>query len=116
MRAYMSLVSNVLGNAEVLFFVNCNYASLITKFNFQSYLSWLDTVTYSEVTKPRYGSVYPWPLNHVLTWQKKNQVYKKLSALGWTSKSLEEVYQEVEQCCVALSERLDNQQFFFNEK
>merc|ERR1712170_310831 len=24
--------------------------------------------------------------------------------------------QEVEQCCVALSERLDNQQFFFNEK
>ena len=116
MRAYMSLVSNVLGNAEVLFFTNCNYASLITKFNFQSYLSWLDTVTYSEVTKPRYGSVYPWPLNHVLTWQKKNQVYKRLSALGWTSKSLEEVYQEVEQCCVALSERLDNQQFFFNEK
>lgn len=97
MRAYMSLVSNVLGNAEM-------------------YLSWLDQVTYNEVTKPRYGSVYPWPLNHILTWQKKQQIYKKLAALGWTSKTLEEVYQEVEQCCMALNERLDNQQFFFNNK
>ena len=55
------------------------------------YLSWLDQVTYNEVTKPRYGSVYPWPLNHILTWQKKQQIYKKLAALGWTSKTLEEV-------------------------
>jgi len=97
MRAYMSLVSNVLGNAE-------------------TYLSWLDNVTYCEVTKPRYGSTYPWPLNHILTWQKKQQAFKRLSALGWTSKSLEEVYQEVEQCCVALSERLDNQPYFFDDK
>jgi metaxin len=72
MRAYMSLVSNVLGNAEL-------------------YLSWLDNVTLTEVTKPRYGSAYPWPLNHILAWQKKQQVYKKLAALGWTSKSLDEV-------------------------
>jgi len=97
MRAYMSLVSNVLGNAE-------------------TYLTWMDNVTYCEVTKPRYGSAYPWPLNHILTWQKKQQAYKRLSALGWTAKSLEEVYQEVEQCCVALSERLDNQQYFFDDK
>jgi metaxin len=97
MRAYMSLVSNVLGNAE-------------------TYLTWMDNVTYCEVTKPRYGSVYPWPLNHILTWQKKQLAYKRLSALGWTAKSLEEVYQEVEQCCVALSERLDNQQYFFDDK
>lgn len=68
----MSLVSNVLGNAEL-------------------YLSWLDNVTLTEVTKPRYGSAYPWPLNHILAWQKKQQVYKKLAALGWTSKSLDEV-------------------------
>ena len=40
----MSLVSNVLGNAEL-------------------FLSWNDDVTLLEVTKPRYGSVYPWPLN-----------------------------------------------------
>ena len=60
-------------------------------FFFQTYLSWLDNVTYCEVTKPRYGSTYPWPLNHILTWQKKQQAFKRLSALGWTSKSLEEV-------------------------
>ena len=52
----------------------------------------MDNVTYCEVTKPRYGSVYPWPLNHILTWQKKQLAYKRLSALGWTAKSLEEVY------------------------
>ena len=51
----------------------------------------MDNVTYCEVTKPRYGSAYPWPLNHILTWQKKQQAYKRLSALGWTAKSLEEV-------------------------
>ena len=32
------------------------------------------------------------------------------------SKSLDDVYQEVENCCVALSERLDDQQYFFNNK
>ena len=58
---------------------------------FQTYLTWMDNVTYCEVTKPRYGSAYPWPLNHILTWQKKQQAYKRLSALGWTAKSLEEV-------------------------
>ena len=30
----------------------------------------MDPVTLSEVTKPRYGSVYPWPLNTVLTYLK----------------------------------------------
>lgn len=97
MRAYMSLVNNVLGNAEL-------------------YLSWIDEVTHNQVTKPRFGSVHPWPLNRLLTWQRRNQVWKKLGALGWTSKSLDDVYQEVEYCCSALSERLDNQQFFFNNK
>ena len=97
MRAYMSLVSNVLGNAEL-------------------YLSWNDQLTLTEVTKPRYGSVYPWPLNHVLTWKKSSQVRKNLAALGWSSKSLDEVYTEVENCCQALSERLDNQRYFFNNR
>lgn len=97
MRAYMSLVSNVLGNAEL-------------------YLCWLDPVTYNEVTFRRYGSIYPWPLNYILTWQKKRQVVKRLSALGWANKSIEEVYSEVENCCQALSERLDKQQYFFNNK
>jgi len=97
MRAYMSLVNNVLGNAEL-------------------YLSWIDDVTYNSVTKPRYSSVYPWPLDVVLTWQKQKQIANKLKALGWAQKSLEEVYTEVENCCKALSERLDNETFFFGSR
>ena len=97
MRAYMSLVANVLGNAE-------------------AHVSWIDEETLNTVTRPRYGSVYPWPLNWLLTRIKRNQVMKKLSALGWTKKSLQDVYNEVENCCQALSERLDNQRYFFNNK
>jgi len=97
MRAYMSLVNNVMGNAEL-------------------YLSWLDEVTLASVTSPRHEAVHPWPLGKLLTWQRKSQVTKRLAALGWTSKSLEEVYQEVDTCCRALSERLDNSPFFFGSR
>ena len=44
MRAYMSLVTNVLGNAEL-------------------YVSWLDDRTLREVTEERYGKHHPWPLD-----------------------------------------------------
>nr|CAD7462331.1 unnamed protein product [Timema tahoe] len=72
MRAYMSLVNTVLGSAEM-------------------YICWCDKTCYNEVTKPRYGSVYPWPLNRYLPYQKKQQVVKKLAVLGWSQKSLDEV-------------------------
>ncbi|MCL4145010.1 UNVERIFIED_CONTAM: hypothetical protein GTU68_029033 [Idotea baltica] len=72
MRAYMSLVNNVLGSAEL-------------------YISWIDLKTYEEVTRPRYGSVYPWPLNRILTYQKWQQVTRKLKVLGWKHKKLDEV-------------------------
>jgi len=97
MRAYMSLVNNVLGNAEL-------------------YLSWQDEVTLSEVTSPRHGAPHPWPLGHLLTWQKKSQVTQRLGALGWGGKTLEEVYGEVETCCRALSERLDSSLYFFGSR
>jgi len=97
MRAYMSLVNNVLGNAEL-------------------YISWQDEVTLTEVTAPRFSAVYPWPLGTLLTWQKRRQVSKKLGALGWTNKTLEEVYQEVDTCCRALSERLDSSAYFFGSR
>jgi hypothetical protein len=45
-------------------------------------------VTLNAVTKPRFGSVHPWPLNLLLTWQKRKSVLKRLAALGWTSKTL----------------------------
>jgi len=99
MRAYMSLVNTVLGNAEL-------------------YISWQDDITLTEVTQPRNGSVHPWPLGHILNWQKRNSVLRRLGALGWTVKSLEEVYQEMENCCSSLSERLGDSPgpFFFGSR
>ncbi|CAG0882757.1 unnamed protein product [Darwinula stevensoni] len=95
MKAYMSLINDTLYNAEL-------------------YISWVDDLIYEEVTKPRYGSVFPWPLNKVIPWQRKRQMVKRLSHLGWGQKTSEQVYQEVDKCCHALSERLGtNQKYFF---
>lgn len=97
MRAYMSIIHTVLMNAEL-------------------YLCWCDNKTYNEVTKVRNGSVYPWPLNYFQTWSKRSAVVKKLKVLGWYQKSLDSVYQEVENCCQALSERLEGKEYFFGSK
>ena len=83
---------------------------------FQLYICWVDKETYNEITTVRHGSVYPWPLNHIMNRQKKNQVIKKLKALDWYKKSLEEVYQDIENCCDALSVRLGDNKFFFNDR
>ncbi|XP_076680412.1 metaxin-2 isoform X2 [Andrena cerasifolii] len=96
MRAYMSLVENIFVNAEL-------------------YICWVDEATLNEVTKPRHGSVYPWPLNHFLNWQKRKEVVKKLNILGWYSKTLEDVCAEVRTCCSALSERLEGNDYFSGE-
>lgn len=96
-RAYMSLINTVLVNAEL-------------------YICWANDETYYEVTKPRYGSVYPWPLNHILPFRKRRQILAKLSVSEWSEKSLEEVFEEVQSCCAALSERLGQSNYFFGDK
>ncbi|XP_003702853.1 metaxin-2 isoform X2 [Megachile rotundata] len=97
MRAYMSLVDNVFFNAEL-------------------YICWVDEATLNEVTKPRHGSVYPWPLNHFLNWQKRKEVIKKLNVLGWYNKTIEEVCSDVNNCCTILSERLEGNDYFSGEE
>ena len=97
LRAYISLISNVLYHAEL-------------------YICWCDENTYNNITKIRHGSVYPWPLNHLMNWQKRSQICKKLSALGWTNKTSDEVLEEVKKCCDALSSRLENKMYFFGDK
>ncbi|XP_062528872.1 uncharacterized protein LOC101745843 isoform X2 [Bombyx mori] len=94
MRAYMSLITNVLVNAEL-------------------YISWLDNDTYNAVTRVRNSSVYPWPLGWLQTRQKRNAVAKRLKALHWHEKSLDQVLADVEQCCNSLSQRLGDKDFFF---
>jgi len=97
MRAYLSLVNNVFVNAEL-------------------YICWVDQAILNAVTKPRHGSVYPWPLNHYLNWQKKREIIRKLTVLGWYNKSLNEVFDDVKKCCIALSERLADEEFFFGKE
>lgn len=97
MRAHISCVNNVFVNAE-------------------QYLCWCDSSTYNSVTKARYGSVYPFPLNHFMTWQKRSQVVKKLKVLNWYNKSINDVFEDVKKCCEVLNERLDEQPFFYGNK
>lgn len=96
MRAYMSMVENILGNAEL-------------------YMAWLNKEIVNEVTKPRYGCSYPWPLRWVLPWNKQREVKARLNANDWASKTVDEVCSEVKVCCQALSERLDKNDFFFRD-
>lgn len=97
MRAYISLVNNVFVNAEL-------------------YICWVDETVLNSVTKPRHGSVYPWPLNHYMNWQKRREIIKRLSVLGWYNKVLNEVFDDVNKCCNALSQRLADEEFFFGKE
>ncbi|XP_071385762.1 metaxin-2 isoform X2 [Centroberyx affinis] len=44
------------------------------------------------------------------------EVRRKMNAIGWGGKTLEQVYEDVSQCCQALSQRLGTQPFFFNKQ
>uniref|UniRef100_A0A3B3SZM8 Metaxin 2 n=1 Tax=Paramormyrops kingsleyae TaxID=1676925 RepID=A0A3B3SZM8_9TELE len=80
------------------------------------YIQWCDETTAAEITRPRYSSPYPWPLKHILAYQKQWEVRRKMSAVGWAEKTLEQVYEDVAQCCQALSQRLGTQMYFFNRQ
>ncbi|CAG0914087.1 unnamed protein product [Notodromas monacha] len=97
MRAYMSLVYNVLGNAE-------------------QHLMWCDRVTFLEVTYPRFTSAFPRPLGGILCYLRQRKMRKKLRVIDWESKDLEKVYSEIDNCCRVLSERLGSQKYFFGNK
>uniref|UniRef100_A0A8C2GUL5 Metaxin 2 n=1 Tax=Cyprinus carpio TaxID=7962 RepID=A0A8C2GUL5_CYPCA len=88
MKAYMELVNNMLLTAEIS---KCS--------------------THLMVVSP-----YSWPLNHILAYQKQWEVQRKMNAIGWSGKSLEQVYEDVSQCCQALSQRLGTQPYFFNKQ
>ncbi|KAK7092809.1 metaxin-2-like isoform X2 [Littorina saxatilis] len=96
MRAYMSMIESILVNAEL-------------------YLAWLDETVSTEITKPRYGCPYPWPLSWMLPLRKQKDVRARLSSNGWKDKTIEQVCEEVRTCCQALSERLDEQPYFFGD-
>ncbi|KAE8280976.1 Metaxin-2 Mitochondrial outer membrane import complex protein 2 [Larimichthys crocea] len=97
MKAYMELVNNMLLTAEL-------------------YIQWCDDATAAEISRPRYSSPYSWPLSNILAYQKQWEVRRKMNAVGWGGKTLEQVYEDVSQCCQALSQRLGTQPYFFNKQ
>ncbi|KAF6737432.1 Metaxin-2 [Oryzias melastigma] len=96
MKAYMELVNNMLLTAEL-------------------FVQWCDETTVSQITRCRYGKPYSWPLNLILAYQKQWEVRRKMNAIGWGGKTVEQVYEDVSQCCQALSQRLGTQPFFFGK-
>lgn len=88
MRAYMSLAENIFTNAEL-------------------YISFLDDHVYQEVTYPRYGCVYPFPLSYIQNFKKRRQVHRLLKVYQWKQMSLSEVTEKVEKCCETLTAKLE---------
>lgn len=82
----------------------------------QIYVTWNHELTYKEVTKPRYSSVYSFPLNHWATYLKRREILSHLDVLGWKKKSLDEVFKEVGKICESLSTFLGDKKYFFNDK
>jgi len=97
MRAFISMVNNILGKAEL-------------------YMAWCESKVSEEITIPRYGYSFPWPLNRIIPWKKQREIKKSLNATGWLNKSLDEVCDEVTTCCQALSEKLGDKTYFFGDK
>lgn len=97
MQAYMTLVDTVFHAAEL-------------------YFAWCHEDNFQEVTQSRHAFAFPWPLDKLLCWRQKRAVARKLASIGWGDKTLEEVLVEVDDCCTALSERLNNRRYFFGEK
>ncbi|ODM93602.1 Metaxin-2 [Orchesella cincta] len=96
LRAYMSLVHNVLGNAL-------------------TFLTWKDKDVYEKYTRLRAGSVYNFPLRVIMPWYIRRRVVAQLALLNWAERSSEEVFHEVETCLIALSERLGEGAYFFGD-
>lgn len=86
------------------------------RYLFQLYICWCHKETYNEVTVPRYGSIYPFPLNYFKVWCKRSNEISKLKLLNWYNKSVNDVYKEVENCCQALTDRLEGHEYFFGNK
>ncbi|XP_067933495.1 metaxin-2-like [Watersipora subatra] len=97
MNAHLAMVQSVLGNAEV-------------------YIAWTDPVVANEVTKPRAGSVYSWPLNVIVPFLKQREMKKIIRAKKWQHLSENEVCEKVRQVCQALTVRLGQKKFFFGDR
>jgi metaxin len=81
--------------------------------NAELYISWIDKKVLEEITYPRNGSVFPWPLNHIQNFRKRRHVLKQLDLFDWKNLSIDEVQDQVDKCCNMLSVQLAENSFFY---
>lgn len=75
----------------------------------------MDKQTLNEITYKRYGSVYPWPLNHMQNWRKRRHIENKLKIFNWASYTSEQVVKKVRKCCMTLTEKLGPNKYFYGD-
>ncbi|KAM7357669.1 metaxin-2 [Cochliomyia hominivorax] len=99
MRSYVSLTENIFTMAEL-------------------YISFAVDRVYEEVTAPRNGCVFPWPLNKMQNFAKKRHAKKLLKVYQWDEITIDEVIDKVKKCCENLQFKLEETKgpFFFGEK
>lgn len=120
LRAYLCLTEKIFTCAEVRSidgWLRTRLNTIISCcFVWQLYVSWIDSQTLNETTYKRYGSVYPWPLNHLQSWRKRRHVVNKLKLFGWAKYTNEQVLKKVEKCCITLTEKLGKNLYFYGDR
>lgn len=96
MKAHIALIEQMLKNAEI-------------------YIVWADKKTYSQVTSGRYGSVFCWPLDHILPAVKRREMLGYLKAIGWRNKSIDFVIDNADRCFRSLSAKLGQSKYFMGD-
>lgn len=99
MRSYVSLVENIFTLAEL-------------------YISFVHKNVYEQVTAPRNGCVFPWPLKVIQNFSKKRNALRLLKVYQWHDMDIDAVIDKVEKCCSTLVYKLNesNSKYFFGEQ
>uniref|UniRef100_A0A1A9VKX6 Metaxin-2 n=1 Tax=Glossina austeni TaxID=7395 RepID=A0A1A9VKX6_GLOAU len=99
MRSYVCLTENIFTMAEL-------------------YISFMLKPVYDEVTAPRNGCVFPWPLNKIQNYSKRRQAKKMLKVYQWTDMTIDDVIEKVHKCCENLQMKLGESsgRYFYGDK
>ncbi|XP_067645842.1 metaxin-2 [Eurosta solidaginis] len=100
MRTYVSLAENIFTMAEL-------------------YISFVNKSVYEEVTAPRNGCVFPWPLNVMQNYAKRRNALRMLKVYQWNDMTIDEVIEKVEKCCETLTFKLEESPqtpFFYSDQ
>lgn len=89
MRTYVSLTENIFTMAEL-------------------YVSFMVDRVYENITAPRNGVVFPWPLNKIQNFSKKRHALNILKVYDWLDMPIEDVIEKVAKCCESLELKLQS--------